>query len=163
MNVARVEGICSHLSSLFMKTIRIKILDLQEPLSTYSFGEALTFWLADNLISTKLVQTDQMREILEEFGDRLLGFGVALEQAWVRGTKELRKLPLCKIGILDRRLICMDGVPFFFDIVTGQKKPATDDWPLETVVYNLTTLFVMYYNKSKESSSDELGGTDARS
>jgi hypothetical protein len=151
MKPEQVEAICHSLSPLLRNTIRSKILNCQSLPTTYTFGEALTFWVGDMLIGSKLVTSEQLRVILEEFSGRIVHFGNELQDVWLkekpRGLPEYKKLPICKIGFLDRRLVCMDGQAFFLDLTTGTRVPAADNWPLETLAYNLTMLFVRYNTK----------------
>jgi hypothetical protein len=131
--------------------IRTKILKHNRLVEEYNFGEALVFWLGDVLAGTHFVSPDQQRLVLEEFCDGICEFGKALgkdlDTVLGRGMAEIKRLPVCKIGFLDRKLVCMDGQAFFLDITTGEKVPATDHMPLETLAYNLTTLSVRYNNQ----------------
>lgn len=157
MKPESVEDICPSLSQLFKNTIRIKILGHKSLPTTYSFGEALVFWLGDMLLGTKLTTEEQMRVIFEEFHERIKSFGDTLQEVWLKDKpanfSAYKKLPICKIGFLDRRFVCMDGQQFFLDLTTGDRIPAADNWPLETLVYNLTTLFVRYRTKMVMGSS----------
>jgi hypothetical protein len=155
MNPDQVERLCTQLSPLLKNTIRTKILHYTEPPKDYDFGEALTFWLADLLTGTKIISADQVRLLLEEFYSGILVFGDSLTTAWeTKGTMNRKRLPDCKIGFLDRQLVCMDGQNFFLDLVTGKKEAVSETKSLEVLMYNLTTLFVRYKNQMKSSSAE---------
>lgn len=160
MNAAQTENLCTHLSPLLKNIIRSKILKLKEPSKTYNFGQALIFFLADMLTGSKLVTQDQLRVLLEEFSDRIVDFGIKLEAAWkaapVSNLRSFKSLPVCKIGFLDRQLVCIDGQDTFLDLNSGERVPSTDNLPLEVIAYNLTTLHVRYNNQLKKVSSAEL-------
>lgn len=154
MNAAQVEKLCDNLTDLIKHTIRTKILKPASP-DEYSFHEALVFWLADWLYGSKLLQVDQLRLILEEFLPDLEMFGNMLETVW-RDKKDAAKLPVCKLGFLDRKLACMDNDTKFLDLYTGEKTTSTNKMPLEVISYNLTTLFVKYHAQYQAFSSAEL-------
>jgi hypothetical protein len=159
MNAAQIESSCSHLSSLLINTIRTKILKKTELPKQYTFGEALVFFMADLLLGNKLLTAEQLRVVLEEFQDRIMTFGLDLESAWYvatpKGIDDLKRLPVCKLGILDRQLVCMDGCDFFVNVTSGERVPAVNNMPLELIAYNLTTLFV---RSRTRLNSAELGG-----
>lgn len=140
----RVEEVCKNLSPLFKQAIKKNILDLAPSDSYYTFGEALIFWTADFLVTTKLLQPEQLRAAIEEFAGELQMFGSLL--AGFRSQTNIKnvKLPSCKLGVLDRKLICMDGKKVFLDITTGATMPAINKNPLETISYNLTVLAFRY-------------------
>lgn len=153
MDSDKVERLCSNLSQLLKQAIRYKILKHEEPRTDIAYHpwEAFHFWLTDMLASTKLLQQEQLRLVVEEFSNDFKTFGLTLQTALkdqvVKSVDKIKKLPVCKLGILDRRFICLDGRETFLDIQTGLLVPAIDNWPLETIAYNLTTMFVLYLNK----------------
>ncbi len=150
-----VENICSSLSPLLKNTIRNKILKLEEPATEYTCGEALVIWTADWLSRVMLLSADQLRLVLEEFVDNIIKAGDELGYHMYRTppTKDQearKKYPVCKLGFLDRKLVCMDGRDTFVDLTTGNKTKAINSQPLETVAYNLTTLFIRYNSERQK-------------
>jgi hypothetical protein len=150
----QVEALCTNLLPLTKNLIRTKILKYDRPPKIYTFGEAVVFWLGDLLTGSKLVTSEQLRLLLEEFSDQLIyKFGNALQTAWVTDAeKGMKRLPSCKIGFLDRQYVCMDGIDFFLNLTTGETTKAVGISALETVAYNLTTLFVRYQQRLNSKS-----------
>jgi hypothetical protein len=157
MNPQQVEKLCSHLSPLLLNTIRNKLFKHDTPPTYYDVPEALLFWTADTLATTKLLKPEQLLILLEEFLEPITKFGRTLEIAQLNKDKQL---PVCKLGFLDRKCACIDNFEYFLDIETGIRVLSRDMLPLETIVYNLTTLFVNYHKKLKVSSA-ELGDKNA--
>jgi hypothetical protein len=159
MEPGRVEGICQHLSAAVGAHIKYQILKTTEP-RNYTVGEALLFWLADWFTRINLLKQEQLIRLLDNFAPSIINFGAELEVALLRGNsarsiKSALKLPMCKLGFLDRRVACMDGRDTFLDLETGESFPAKDRLPLETLAYNLTSLFVRYRTQMNRSCTDE--------
>lgn len=133
-----VEAGCIELSPIFKQALKNKILKVP-PGDEYSAGEALVFWTADWLAGLKLVSADQLRLLMEELGQKVREFGDGL------GDKaDKPNPPSAKIGFLDRRYVCLDQYDKFLDLQTGEQIQAADKWPMETIAYNLTLLFMRY-------------------
>jgi hypothetical protein len=153
MDAEAAEAICSRLSPLLKNTIRSKLLKAELPCQ-YTDGEALLFWFADWMSGLKLVQPDQLRLVLETLAQQIISFGNAVGAAMValdgpRSIKGMRDLPVCKVGFLDREYVCMDGWDKFLELRTGETPPATNNMPVETIAYNLTSIFVRYTYQMK--------------
>lgn len=151
METQKVEAICKHLSVVTLQAIRKKILRVPPDVYTYGVGEALIFWVADWLTGLQIIATDQVRLLIEEFAGNIITFGKALEEALAQEQLSVgppvpksMRLPMCKIGFLDRWQACMDGRDTFLDLKTGEVVPAIDRRPLETIAYNLTALYIRY-------------------
>ncbi len=166
LSVNKVEGACKSLSTLCKSAIRKKLLvndpNIKLTPSEYSFGEALVFWVIDWLTRVKLLNAEQLQLVIQEFTAKITQFGNQLEtqenQARFKSYSGLLTLPMCKLGFLDRKLMCMDGYDQFLDLETGDLVPATDNKPLEVIGYNLTVLFMRYHtqaNRVKSCSAEQ--------
>ncbi len=155
--VDRVEGVCINLTPLMKNTIRAKILMVEAP-AQYSVGQALVFWLAEQLTADRVLSTEKIRLVLEEFNLTIQIFGDKLEAAMdevqaCRSVGQMKKLPACKFGLLDMKEACIDGQATFLDLETGESFPSIDKMPLRALVYNLTTLFMRYRTQASRPVS----------
>ncbi len=113
---------------------------------------------------SNLLKTEQVWLLLDEYGGAISNFGsnfLGDESLWVMSPKgnKAKKLPVCKLGFLDRKIVCMDGCDTFLDLETGNKQPVADLMPMETITYNLTAVFTRYHAQAhKQSSSAEQNG-----
>lgn len=156
MLAADVENTATSLSPLLVNIIKKRIIKTEASCMLYTHGEALLFWLADWLTLIKLLKPDQLQLLIEEFAPTITTFGTQLQKAEedtpIDSLAQVKKLPTCKVGFLDRRIACIDGRDTFLDLETGDTFPAVDRLPLETIGYNLTTLFLRYQNQMRVRS-----------
>jgi hypothetical protein len=157
----KVEN-CSHLSTLLKNIIKTKLIKRKETTEGYTFGESLLFWVADWLSYVKLLKQEQIHLVMEECSTYICKFGGVLHDAWHNfDPTHLNQqiiddnvLPNCKLGILDRQVICMDGFSVFLNVETGEKRPTRTKIPIEVITYNLTALFVRYFSNLKKMTHD---------
>lgn len=157
MKSTDVESICQYLPALLKKSIRKTLLKYEKPPELYSSGEALLLWAADWLTGTNIIKQDQLWTLLEEFSARIIEFGtVHLDKALITNQSIKNKsLPVCKLGFLDRNLACIDGCDKFINLTTGNVVSITNNWPIETIGFNLTALYLQYEAKLKRFCSAE--------
>lgn len=147
----QVEDLCKNLTPLLKTIIRTKVITSLEP-HTYTSGEALVFWLFDWLMKIKIASDTKVRLIIETFYGIIRSFGDDLGH-YDKSSEKI--LPVCKIGICDRHIVCVDVSNRFLDLDTGLVIESIKKQPLETITYNLTTLYTRYANALKKKESDK--------
>jgi hypothetical protein len=146
----KAEVVCKNLSVQQKNLIRNKILPRDpDQAPFYMPGEALVFWLADWLIPTKLIKPEMFRSVLEEIRLDVSIFGNVLYRS-LRDFKDNTKLPVCKLGFLDRRYVCIEGRDTFFDSEREETVTKLTQMPFETVSYNLTVLYLRYVKEMEK-------------
>lgn len=164
-NAERALGLCLALRGL----LRNRICNLLKvtPHPTLSAGEALVFWVANDLNARGILQPDALQLLIETFAQDILTFGNTLGMA-LTGHPDLPddKLPVLKLGVTDTLFGVIDGQDFFLDLTSGEKVSALRaGGRIETRVYDLTSLFLCYYGwyqgetRSAERRGDNHGSS----
>lgn len=118
-------------------------------------GVALIYWIADMLSMVNLIDSDQQRLLMEEFEKDLLKFGTELYKAVEDQNSDL---PVFKLGFGDRLTAAVTGRKAALNLNTGESLVNWKDSQfLETVNYNLTTLFVRKYLALKKREKTDAG------
>ena len=151
MQIQGVHTICKYTPVLLRNVILEKIVKTGHT-ERYNPVAGLFLFIADYLVMDGL-QSDTVRLLLEEFHDEIEAFGVLLGKALVQdGITDIKKLPVCKIGILDGKYACVDGKETMLDLQTGLKVTSLLVLPLRTTVYNLTGLLLKYRSAYQETT-----------
>lgn len=137
----KVEDACKKLKPIQKRYIAKSILKLTDDIKELTTYQSLVFWLTDWLVGTGIMEVEKIFLFVEHFSQLLNAFSSALEEA-----KDKDTFPVCRLGILDRQYICLDGSMDYLDLNTGDITTSIKLMPLETIVYNLTTLYTRYSN-----------------
>lgn len=146
-----VEDSCKQLSKIEKKLIKKNILKCLDDKKQYTHTECIVFWLADLLSTTKLFSQSSIFILLEYFLPQLIIFGKSLSESILESKS--KKLPVCRLAILDRKYVYLEGCAEFIDLNTGEKLTNITKSPLESLTYNLTTLFILNASKFKNNNS----------
>ncbi len=156
-----VEGKCKRLSPITLQTIKkllIQQIDIRSkaPDFQYTGGEALVLWFADYITGVGLLGQEQLLFLISELQESIKTYGSRLYDVLsVDPNAASINVPMFKIGFMDRRIACADGVDFFLNLTTGKTSPVTDVWPVETIAYNLSVIFYQYCYRGKKFDSAE--------
>jgi hypothetical protein len=156
MDWHKVQASCKRLSGLQLNLLRTTVLKLEPDHVQLSHGQVLLFWFADWLAGVNLLKADQMLGVchflgksIVEFGDKL---GKTIETAGApQSTKAMKLLPVCKVGFLDREYVCIDGVDSFSSLSSGETVKVLSLMPIESIIYNLTSIYVRYLGQTKRN------------
>lgn len=113
----------------------------------------LNVLIAGMLDKTGLVDPDERNLILRHFRSNFDWLAHELDsrvQGHKNGTRSLLELPLLNLGFADRRLVTLTNHDGFLVLDTGETILSLEKPPLETITYNLTTLYMTTYNTRKE-------------
>lgn len=142
-----VESICKSLSPIALKVFKNNYFG--KSTTDYTDGEALLLFLYDWFTEIKLLKPQQLDLVIQEFRTDIENYGETLVKAIDAQHGSLKALPLCKIGFLDRALVCFDGKDIFLNIKTGEVTATTDKRPTETISYSLTSIYLHYMAEIK--------------
>jgi hypothetical protein len=163
----RVEDVCERLPPLeFRRTIseifKGNIPDTSVDLTP---GTALRIWFKD-LLKVLPVEQEQRELIYGELATKVEEFGDHAFEAtggWKFDMGRTDSVPVAFFGLADRRYITMTGLKYMIDLITGERVEGHKMQFLETIQYNLTTLFVQRYLKCKyggdKDESQDIPGT----
>lgn len=120
-------------------------------------GTALRIWFKD-LLKVLPVEQEQRELIYNELSTKIEEFGDHAFEAtggWKFDMARTDSVPVAFLGLADRRYIAMTGLKYMIDLKTGEKVEGHRMQFLETIQYNLTTLFMQRYLKCKYGGKDE--------
>jgi hypothetical protein len=172
-DAALAIGLGGWLSRFQIRTLWSSVLKTK-PRQNISSGEALLFWTMNHLEGLNIVTRDQLQLAFERFGKHIVGHGDLLYDRWVKYCHDIPQdpnrailpnfalqLPSQKFGFLDTNYAVMDGLDFFLDLNSGDTAKAVRGLkPLETRIFDLTTLWIMYYKVYRNQLvSAEPGGS----
>lgn len=154
--ISTVLAACERLAPLEHRRLLKGMYKGQEPAEA-SPGAALRIWFKD-LLKVFPIEQEQRELIYEELGDKVERFGDELFDSY--NDRELftesHKIPVSYVGLADRKFLAMTGIRDLMDLTTGKRVDGTKFQFLETIQYNLTTLFISKYLKCKHN----YGGQD---
>lgn len=107
-------------------------------------GETLSLLVAGLLDRVRIVSNDQRLLLLQDIKSVLWPFAQQLQEV-INAAPDKRKisrLPVCQLGFVERRYVTATGRSGFLDLTTGDALRELPAAPLETISYNLTTLYV---------------------
>jgi hypothetical protein len=159
--VSEVLSVCERLSDLqkrrIVKTmVNIKLLSLETDVYCDS-GAAMYIWATDLFYVFAFYDVDQIMYLVDEFETDVVNFGRAfwnsvltILAATTKKKEDVEvvapSLPVSMFGIADRRYVTMTGRADMLDMSNMSKVSGLTRQFLETVQYNLATLFAMRYN-----------------
>lgn len=146
MNVARftTEQACQAITALTPARRRRLLhhaLEYDEEPAELTAGEMLFLWTADILATLRPVSEDKQELVMERFGQDIVRYGDLLWPT-LNSKEQPPQLPICQLVFANRQWACLSGREEFFNMVHGDSVPALKFVPIETFVYNLTSIFV---------------------
>lgn len=108
------------------------------PGSEHDPGQALVVWVADLLLAVRLHDEDTRWRVLDAYHGLIADYGRRLEAA-IEGDHA--QLPVAALMFAERAYAMFQGTDWLLDLRTGERVPRGDLQFLETVLYNLATLF----------------------
>jgi hypothetical protein len=128
----------------------------------------------NHLERLNIVTRDQLQLAFEHFGKHIVEHGNVVNDKWLKFYMDTHldhvpvinwdyaiQLPTLKLGFMDSNYAVIDGLGFFLDLNSGEAIDAIRGLkPLETRIFDLTTLWIMYHRTYRsELVSAETGGT----
>lgn len=106
---------------------------------SYDPGQALVAWLFDLLLNIRVHDEPTRWRIIETYHQPVADYGRTLAQALAAGAEQL---PVAALLFADRRHAMLQGHTWLLDLTTGQRQDRGGRQFLESLLYNLATLYV---------------------
>lgn len=150
---ADVLKLCTHSDGARKVLISKKCLS-----ETPSLEEACCAWFVDMVFGLP-VKSEQRHMVMDEFLPDVASFAKSLNE-YIELSPAKLQLPVAYLGLGDRRYVAMTGRADMYDVNTGERTDMAKSMFLETIQYNLTTLFTRKYQALLELAK---GVSDASS
>lgn len=124
-------------------------------------GRIMLLLLAGCLDTVGIITRDQRILLLQYFKDRLIEHAETLQQKidTAADIRQISGLPVINLGFIERRYVLIDGKPGLLDLQTGEVLEGLAKAQLETIAYNLTTLYaqnVILTKLKEEQNADPI-------
>lgn len=140
LDYKQVEATLTALTPLSRSLLLREHLDYLEPPARLDAGQALLLWLANALTLVAPVKEAEQRAILVNFGAAVIDEGPVIAKS-LASTVE-GKMPSFKLALFDRGYVALTGQSGFLNLHTGAKATQLPQAPFESLVYDLTALYV---------------------
>lgn len=149
-SVDNVTKVCERLGTLEIRRALNNMFKGTQVPYELSAGMALRVWFKD-LLKILPLDHEQRELVYDELADQVEKFGGELFETMADG----REILLVRMfGLADRRYVTMTGMKHMLDVETGDRIQGLTLQFLETVQYNLTTLFARRYMKCTQGGQD---------
>jgi len=121
----------------------LKLLGHTKPPEDFDLWEALFVWLADYLVAPVHLPLEHVLSFVEFVLPVVRTYGNALNNVEDSVMKP-DSIPVCKVGLLDQRLVVVDGVDKFYDLEDETEIDYVQIQPVETRSWSLPRLYALY-------------------